>query len=147
MQGLRVTFCKVWSSFSNQRPFLATQEVPSSPRCRAAVLSYPLSTGMNPSAHAGSGGDQAGKTRDAAACLLPSPRAMGTSRICGGLCLQQAWCRVVWSVLVLTGDFFWPVAWVLLLARLRAVGPSSVPGGTEAVPWPHSSRGTLHPAG
>lgn len=77
----------------------------------------------------------------AAACPLPSPGGTGTSRTGGRLRLQPARCRVVCSILALLGIFFWPVAWVLPLARLQAGGPSSVPGGTEAVSWPRSSRG------
>lgn len=39
------------------------------------------------------------------------------------------------------GFVFWLAAWALLLARLQAVGPSSVPSDTETVPWPRSSGG------
>lgn len=71
VRGLPVAFHRVWSSFSNQRPF------PSSPQCSATRCSGGQSTGTKPSAHEGSGGDHAGQ--DTALLpvrsLLPEERA------------------------------------------------------------------------
>lgn len=41
VQGLRAAFYKVWSSFTNQRPFPATREVPSSLRCQCRGAQLP----------------------------------------------------------------------------------------------------------
>ena len=49
--------------------------------------------------------------------------------------------------LYFTWDFFWLATWVRLLTTLQAVGPSSIPGGTEADALATFQRRSLQPAG
>ena len=108
---MRVAFCKVWSSFSNQRPFPATQEVPSSPQCRCHGAQLPAQHRpqlgrakhrWELNAHGGSGGEQAGRTHGS----LSAPFCWSKALQRLGACPRaHAQCRVAWPILFLLGIF------------------------------------------